>query len=53
MIFTRGEAEVYVSSSVKCPTAPLNDPWWLPADPAILRGLAADLTAAADELDTL
>ncbi len=42
--------ELFVSSTVDCPRRAENDGWWFPADPAILRGIAADLLAAAEAL---
>lgn len=44
------DAELLVSPTVDCRQRVTNDPWWLPADPAVLRGLARDLTGAADRM---
>jgi len=43
-------AELFVSSTVNCLRKAQNDGWQLPTDPAVLRGLAADLLAAAEAL---
>lgn len=42
---------VFVSSTVECLGSGQNDGWWFPADPAILRGIAADLLAGADAVE--
>lgn len=40
-------AELFVGPTVDCLRRAQNDGWSLPTDPAILRGLAADLLAGA------
>ncbi len=48
-----GQPHVFVNVTAEVPDRHLLDAWILPADPTLLRGIARDLSAAADRLGTL